>query len=210
MSDFENGRKLSEEYECHIDNWVYKIIDPISNFCKNCNMTPNQITTLSLITGLISIYFLFDSINLNKVYNLLLFTIFYIVSYILDCLDGYYARKYNMTSKIGDYYDHFKDIIINLIVFVILIKNFLITKNLIYFILLLVVLSLSLIHLGCQECHYDKYNYKNGNSLGNLKKLCPNCKTPDKCLPYTRFVGMGTFIFAIIITVWSLIYFKRG
>ena len=28
----------------------------------------------------------------------------------MDCLDGFYARKYNMTSQFGDYLDHLSDV----------------------------------------------------------------------------------------------------
>jgi len=38
----------------------------------------------------------------------------YLISYMFDCWDGYYARKYNMESKFGDYYDHVSDMFIGI------------------------------------------------------------------------------------------------
>lgn len=54
-------------------------------------MTPNQITFLSLVFALIGSYFYCKN-------NFYLSIICFIVSYYLDCVDGHYARKYNMTK----------------------------------------------------------------------------------------------------------------
>lgn len=65
-------------------------------------------------------------------------------------MDGHFARKYNITTRFGDLYDHISDIC----------KTILILGTLYYidsskfvtvFIIFILVGSISLIHLGCQE-----------------------------------------------------------
>ena len=48
-------------------------------------------------------------------FNYIISAILYLTRYIFDCIDGFYARKYNMTTVFGDWYDHISDILINLI-----------------------------------------------------------------------------------------------
>jgi phosphatidylglycerophosphate synthase len=58
------------------------------------------------VFGLLAVIFLYK----NKP---MLSVICYFISYFFDCCDGYYARKYNMCTKFGDFYDHVKDWVIN-------------------------------------------------------------------------------------------------
>ena len=109
-------RKLNGNDENPIDNVLIDISDYLCPFFKSLNFTPNGITTLSLIFGLLSVYFLYK----GKLY---LFALTYFVSYYFDVLDGHYARKYNMTSDIGCLYDHIKDVSVILLIMVVLCYN---------------------------------------------------------------------------------------
>ena len=60
---FDTGRKLHPPLECFVDEYVYKIVKPLSLFFREFNVTPNDITTLSLISGLIGLVFLYRSIK---------------------------------------------------------------------------------------------------------------------------------------------------
>ena len=97
------SRKLKIEDENPIDNFVYDIVEILDPIFYRLNFTPNIITTLSLLTGLLSGYYFYKN-------NYICIPL-WIISYILDCSDGYFARKYKMTSKFGDYYDHISDFI---------------------------------------------------------------------------------------------------
>ena len=69
---------------------------------NNKHPQPNNITTVGLISNLFSIIALREG-------QILTCIIFAIIGQYLDNLDGHYAKKYNMETKIGQYYDHLAD-----------------------------------------------------------------------------------------------------
>jgi len=54
-----NGRKIESEFENPVDNLFIKISEHISGPLVKIRVTPNMITTLSFICGLISIFLLY-------------------------------------------------------------------------------------------------------------------------------------------------------
>ena len=105
--------KLQPELNSPIDNIFMLIADSQLNFYYNLNFTPNMLTTLSLLTGIGSVYAIYKD-------SYVLAAILWLVSYFYDCIDGKFARKYNMISKFGDYYDHISDLIKSVGVFFII------------------------------------------------------------------------------------------
>jgi phosphatidylglycerophosphate synthase len=87
-----------------------KYLGPISSFLIKIGVTPNMLTTLSLISGLLSVYFLFN--------NYVLFIIFGISHLILDGFDGVLARRTKETIH-GKYFDLITD---NLVAVLLLVK----------------------------------------------------------------------------------------
>ena len=119
----------------------------------------------------------------------------------MDCLDGYYARKYNMITVFGDQYDHFRDIFINFTIYVLIFTKLKTTKQKIFFVVMMILfLLLSFIHLGCQEKIYNTSN--NNDFLSPLKFLCIN----EKNIKYTKFFGTGTNILVISLIILMLQY----
>ena len=106
-------RKIERENENFIDNILIDICDLISEPVHKLGLTPNMITTLSLIFGLATAYVLY-----KKMY--LVACLLWAISYFFDCLDGFIARKYKQYTKFGDYYDHVSDIVQASVVFYIL------------------------------------------------------------------------------------------
>ena len=106
--------KISLDQEDIIDNRFYKWSDDLCPFFKKLNFTPNMITTLGLFSSLIMIY-------LILVEQCEIAAIFFILGYFFDCADGCYARKYKMTSKFGDYYEHIVDWIRNVAVVIMIV-----------------------------------------------------------------------------------------
>jgi len=192
-------KKIPNELECPIDNLIIdSLSEPLSIMFRHFNFSPNGITTLSLIFGLISIWGLYN----NWVEGAI---IFMFLSYVMDCVDGYYARKYNMVTKGGDYYDHIKDITIFLIFFILLyIRNkdkLSIMQLLVSVIVLLFFLLSSFAYFACQEKYYDKE--EEIPTLGWMKNFVSSKKDAEKCLKILRFFGMGTFIVVLLIfTAW--------
>ena len=99
--------KLAEEekikHEGIIDQFIVRNIsfNIIQTLEKN-NISPNMITTLSLITGCIAIWCVLKE---YYIYG----SLFFCIRYILDCIDGPLARYTKTTSEFGDKYDHIVD-----------------------------------------------------------------------------------------------------
>ena len=187
-----NGRKISRDNENPIDNILYDISGEVIKVFKIFNFTPNMITTISLLITLIGI---------NNIYNgnYKIGAILYFIGYLFDCMDGNYARTYNMTSKFGDYYDHISDLmkIIILIICLYLLKIKRKTKIL-FIIIFLIFILLSFIHLGCQE--------KNNNEVNDdtiLKYLKPLCINKENII-YTRYYGVGTLQMIISLFIFNI------
>ena len=188
-------RKINSNYENPLDNILINIADNLCPIAYKYKFTPNILTTISLILCGISALLL-----LNSYYFIA--ALFFLISYYFDCMDGHFARKYNMVTKFGDYYDHLADItkilLILYIFYIIDSKKFFITIP--FVILFFIVES---VHLGCQELYYDNYE---SYTLSILKKLCPVYDVNNKSsilntLKYTRYGGCGTFITCIILII---------
>lgn len=199
-------RKIPKHLENPIDNIIYDIVDLIQPLFRKLKFTPNIITTLSILSGVISSYFI-----LNK--NFILGGIFYLLAYVLDCADGNYARSFNLCSKFGDYYDHFGDMFKFILVIYSLnkMKTIHTDKNAFNTIILFIMIFSYgvIIQLACQQIYYNnKYNIINtSDTLNFLYKLCPaNKENVTKFLKVTRYIGNGTLI--LFITMIILIYDK--
>lgn len=181
-------KKIPNEIDNPIDNILIEIADRLCPYFYSLNHTANMITTYSLIAGLLSCFFLYKK-------QLVLFAIWYFISYFFDCFDGHYARKYNMTSDFGDMYDHIKDY---LIIIIILYISYLNSKHnmnkysITFFITILILMS---VHISCQEVNCDD-NFKDTNNRFILKStyLCNNKEN----IIWTRYFGCGTFTVLVI------------
>jgi len=162
------------------------------------NFNPNDITTLSLIFGVISVISLYKGLVIPAIVAMLL-------SYFMDCIDGYYARKYNMVTEFGDLYDHIKDVLVFVAYIFVLFKrnkNKLTPKQWGYAIgVLLFFLVMSVLYFACQEKYYNMD--KNTLTLAWLSKFVKDKETAEKCLGILRYFGIGTFIMVVLIfTFW--------
>ena len=191
-------RKITKEYENPFDNIIYifvKLAEPIAH---KLNLTPNMITTFSVICSIIACYLLY-------LHYFIFSILFYIFSYFFDCLDGYYARKHNMVTNFGDMYDHISDILAAGVYIIILftINPFLL---LICLPILFYLFIGSLIHLSYQELYYDKPNESfTLNLLPNMFGRKSTSKSEiHQILKYTRYFGVGTLNLGVVCVV--LIY----
>lgn len=199
--------KIDDKYENPIDIIAYKICEYLDPIFYKLNFTPNNITTLSLIFGLLSVYFILKiekskNNNLKFAYKTYAF-IFYWLSFLFDCLDGHYARKYKMLSQLGDKYDHYSDLVKHLLLYIVLIsklsKKYIITFN----ITLLIVFIGLLVQTGCQEKKYEEKIGEKESKLksGYLRIFIPLCRNPELITKYSKFFGAGsiTLLFSIFI-----------
>ena len=154
--------KVDLKYLHPFESYVYRTLNDYLHYLKPYNVTPNQLTTCNIIASILSAYCLYN----NQKY---LAIIFFIVSYILDCSDGLYARKYKMVSKFGDYYDHISDLVQYLLYAYILFGKYNLWNYKIIILLLLVYIILHISYLGCMEKIYAS---KSNNSLSFSKQFC--------------------------------------
>ncbi len=182
--------KILDIYENPFDLLLLRFIDTHLDVYNDLCITPNMVTTMSLIVSLVSIYSLY-----NK--QFILSGILWIVSYYFDCVDGKLARKFNKVTKFGDYYDHISDTFKAILLVYILYTN----TDPAYFkkfiIVLGILIILCLIHLGYQEKIYDKDESPTLDFIKN--KLLKGDAT--KMIQYTKYFGCGTMNLVICLFI---------
>jgi phosphatidylglycerophosphate synthase len=191
--------KLADHNECPIDVALYKLIDTQLHVLKKMGFTPNMLTTLSILLGLLSSYEIFKG-------NFTAAAVLWLVSYYFDCVDGKFARQYDMVTKFGDMYDHFGDAFKYIVLIYALayrIKKKLTNKQWLYIGLIMILMLLSFIHLGYQEKIYDKQ--EESGYLNLCKIFTVWDKNPKRTIQITRHFGCGTFNLgiALVIFFWS-------
>lgn len=186
------GQKIPEHLDDPIDNILYRFCDVLSPAFKATGHTPNLITTYSLITGILACYFLYTG-------RIELFISLYILSYFFDCFDGYFARRYKMTSKFGDIYDHTKDTVVSILLLVVVFLRYRVTfPNLFIMVILFILFT---VHMGCQQKYYkeNKEKKEENETIDAYEVMCRD----SKYLRYTRFFGPGMFtLFTIGMIMW--------
>lgn len=174
-----DGKKIDNKYENPFDVLLIIMSNKLGKLFYKLNFTPNMITTLSILISLIGIQFIY-----NKKYKI--GAILYYIGYFFDCMDGNYARQYNITSNFGDLYDHigdtFKVIFLLICLYLLKIKK---RTKIVFIIISLILGLLSLIHLGCQE------KIKNSDDISVLDNFKILCKNHNNII-YTRYFGTGT------------------
>jgi hypothetical protein len=190
-----DGRKMNTKYENPIDNILLNIAIIMNTYLYKLNFTPNILTSISLVLSLIGIYYIY-----NKYYRIGAILIF--VGYFFDCADGNFARKYNMVTKYGDYYDHISDLTKIIILYIVILTSKLKKNNKIIFMIVnIIFVILFNIHMGCQECIYNSDSSKS-STLDFTKKMCPD----PKYITYTRYVGCGTFFLVLCVYLYNMKY----
>ena len=157
--------KTNNEYEGPIDIFLYEQCELVSEFFYNTGHNPNIITTYSFICGLLSVYYYYHK-NINY------FLIFICLSVFFDALDGYFARKYNMKSDFGEYYDSITDgLVVILLLYVAYNKYY---NNIKPWMVYSLVIMLLLMHyeLSCQEKIINNQNPTTHKEI--VRQNCPN------------------------------------
>ena len=163
-----------------IDKFIIEnILIKITPYVYKLKMTPNNITILGLGLGLLSSYSLYRN-------YIGLFILLWCSSYIMDCLDGFYARRYKMTSQYGDYLDHISDVFKTVCLFYVLHNKYNYFNNYILISIFCIIFIMQLINIGCEQ--KIKNINKDNNSIKILKKLCV------KKIPYLKYFGSPTII----------------
>lgn len=145
-----------------------RLVDPL----KDIGLTPNHVTYLSTACTFLSIYYLsIQEVNYAAAA--------YFLGYLLDCVDGRMARKYNMSSQYGMMIDLVSDNITNIALF-----SFFIYKHgyLNWFTPLLIFMTYMLgLSYGINEAvasykatGNDNFFARRQNELGETKNILSN------------------------------------
>jgi phosphatidylglycerophosphate synthase len=193
------GSKLEMHHENPLDIGFTKIAQVVSPTLFNLGVTPNMVTTLSVVASYLAIRSIY--LGQPKQY----FVLWAILAYMFDCVDGYLARKFDMCTVFGDYYDHVSDVMyVSLLLYVAFWKRGL-TKTakkfqwLIFAIFIIAIIGM-LTHMGVQEDLYSKKNQSPTLKVCSAiaKKVC---SVSEKCVVVSRWFGVGTFIALMILLI---------
>ena len=186
-----SGKKIKPEHQDVIDNQLDKLVVLANPYFKSMNFTPNMITTLSLIFGLIALYFL----NNN---NSVLAGISYFISYFFDCQDGNYARTYNMCSKYGNLYDKISDFIVIFGIIYIVLKNKYQSKFVYFTIICGIIISILCLKYYLKQDEYYYAIEKNNEHNVDMSSM-----------KYLKYFGTGCA--ALYVTIAMIIsgYYKK-
>jgi phosphatidylglycerophosphate synthase len=176
--------------------YSYKLSDKISPYIYRKNITPNMITMFRGLLGL----FAYSLLNKNKLLAAILIVLFHF----LDCLDGHHARKNNMVTKFGDYFDHIVDITFGIALIIYLYPRVDLKRKIVGG----VILSFLMVYVGCEQ-KYIKLNKKtkvnNDQSLEMVEHFCPvnSIYNVDKALRITKMFSIGAFMFFLATSVYN-------
>jgi hypothetical protein len=201
-----NG-KLHETLEDPISQLFYDTSSMISPFLYQNGVTPNMVTIFRLVMIIISFFYFFE----HKYYRTT--AIIFVFAYFLDCLDGHMARKFNMVTKFGDYLDHCSDIITFVLAIFYICKSINEKYNYV-FIIIIIILFLSILHISCEERYIDLIDLKRVSpSLDATKCICSKHIIDDDNLEYmmdyTKVFGLGTSVILIAIVIWNFKFFEN-
>ena len=186
--------KIPSELDNPIDVILYNQVDRDLEFYKSLGLTPNGLTTLSLIIGVLGVYnFYYD--------NNFLGAMLFFIAYYFDCADGKMARKYKMFTKYGGLYDEISDTIKHICLYVVMfIKSF--DKFIKVLIISVIIYIFTLFYSYCQE----KINGKNENSdYKNFFNV--NLENCEEKIKYLKYFGPGTpmTFLTLSILLWNKI-----
>jgi phosphatidylglycerophosphate synthase len=191
--------KLPANLENPLDTHIYKQIDTTLPTYKNLNISPNILTTISLIFGLSAVYAVYNE-------SYMIGGILFFIAYYYDCVDGKFARKYNQVTKFGDFYDHVADFTkFGLMFYILYFKlqyKSLKTKTILISILI-ILLIFSILQFGCQEYLSDNTD---SPTLSWTKKFVKKSKCPTQ-IKYTKYFSITTFAIyiCIVLFIWDYI-----
>ena len=180
------NRKFPRNLENPIDNLIIDYGQKLYPLYRYLKLVPNDLTSISLILGVISSYLFYRGYFICS-------AICYFISYCYDVMDGNYAREYKLVSNFGDYYDHIKDIFVNILMFFVFIKFNKLKNHKLLISLVSIFLFITFnLHLGCQELYVSHNNPEQQSFF--LKFLTILCsKKTMKHINILKYFGCGTF-----------------
>lgn len=190
--------RCMDAYENPIDLWIVESSSWLVTFLReSLGFTPNGVTFLSIILSAFAIFFLWKR-------NFAMFVLFSALAYWMDDLDGVMARKYKLTSKIGEFLDHISDALYFVGVYLVLVVRYkALNKMPVVMVLFLLSALVPSLHYACasRACGNDKDDQ---SAIGMLSQIiCPYDLETNKCFASSLkyFGGASYQIFMYITTI---------
>ena len=184
---FQKIDKLPAEKIFFFTNYINRPLGKlISKILLNTNISPNQVSSLVLVTSLIATFFLFS----QSYFSILLSVFFYQLSCSLDCVDGPIARLKYQTSILGHYIDSFIDKLIKILFYLGIGINLMFEfNNKLY-----LVLSLYLIFINILIHYIDFIFLRNINQQTNSKDINTKLKLKNVFNSDLNIIGIGCIL----------------
>lgn len=204
--------QIPSEYQSPFYHWTLLLSDRLSPSFRRLGFTPNGITTLSLVCGVVAVWYLVQ----GTATGVLGFGVWYLIQYFFDCMDGYYARRYGLTSEFGDWYDHLKDTGLYLAICYILVRQYGLLHSPVSLLVLVSLAVLQYVYNGCLGVYRDHGPEPEGWATMTLaRRWCrqggPSCVTTR--LRWLRWFGTSTCVLGVWVVVaylWWLRSSHRG
>ena len=179
-----------------VDKYIsYPVADFFVPILYKLNFTPNIVTLITLIIRLIALKLLYS----KKLYSVII--ILWTISWFTDAMDGQLARKYNMTSKFGSFFDFFTDITTFLLLIFILYLKYYRRNKTPLIILFIIVITISILWgYILPSCFNNNNNEKIWTHKFNFqlnKKECSLLKHFDGGLNYIIIILFLIYTFYI-------------
>jgi phosphatidylserine synthase len=155
--------------------------------------TPNLITFYGLVLRILALVALG---NMHRPVGP--FACLWLLGYAMDCMDGQFARAYEMTSEFGDIFDHTSDVLLHFSLFGYILWRYRVPPVLVVCLILFGLLAG--VHQGCQQNrleHECQCTQPHSISLRIFKYMCPD----HVAIPFTRWFGVGTLQIVLILMV---------
>ena len=194
-----SGHKIPARLENPFDWAAVEVYERVLAYPLHAaGVRPNMITVVSCIAYGAAIYLL------AKGKALCAAALLVIAGYVLDCWDGYHARKFEQTSRFGDKLDHASDIIGVGLILALTARLAWQSRDALPWapyafggVLLVLVVGSSL-QLSCQEKYYDADGARDESpALAPLRRACRGSAT--RGLRITRWMGCGTGMLALAV-----------
>lgn len=203
---YNSGNKLPYYYDDPFDIFLKKICDILNPYFLKIGFTPNIITTISFLFGLLTCFLYYKNLYI-------LASISFLISYYFDVMDGYFARIYDMRSKFGSYYDITTDFIVFITLFYLFVINKKINKfkyiniKILFLIILFIIIIIQGYHISCQEKYTENTNKINVSEGLSLVKIyqCNNINM----MKYTRYFGTGISALLLAFLIFLHIFFTK-
>lgn len=181
-------RKLPAALDNPVDNVFIDLAEAMAPVLKATGHTPNVITTYSFASGVLALVALSRD-------NVRAFAVLWLLQIFWDCVDGHYARKYGMTSRGGDLYDHVTDVATFVSLLVMVHRKYDTPPAIM--IAFACALTASVVHMGCQQRYIGRGS---GETLDGLRGTCGN----TGWLTVTRWFSHGSMHILMVLAVLYL------